>query len=41
MRGKIKNADANVKKHRSHKLCFVLTEMESIGHAEVNQVLIG
>lgn len=36
MRGKIKNADVNVKKYRFYKFCFVLIEMESIGYVEVN-----
>lgn len=33
------NADANAQKHRSHKLCFVLTKMDRINHA--SQVLVG
>lgn len=39
MRGTIKNADAT--KHTYHKLHFVLTKMERVGHAGVNPVLAG
>lgn len=36
-----KNADANARKHRTQKLCFVLSKRESIRHAKVSQVLVG